>query len=130
MNVNQNKGTGATVTFGATGTEQTLTGWNQSIGVSGNSNDYVGYKLVGSAAIAGSIAYTSSLNPVVTDGQGNAQSANWNRNYANSKSHIAITQSGDPALYLEEGLINSRKRPVYTTSDGTTYWEVIKWETI
>lgn len=128
-NVNHNVGTGATLTFGPEGTEQTLTGWNQNIGVSGNSREYDGYKLVGPNATSGAINYDSSANPVLVDGSGNSQMSSWDINTASSKSTVTITQAGDPALFVETGMIRRRPRPVYTTSDGTTYWEVIRWDT-
>lgn len=128
--LNHTTATGNTITIGSETNKMTLTGWSQSLSVSGNVQTLKGYAIEGAATtISGSVAYQSSASPFIAAGSASSNVADWTKNFADSKSRVDIVQTGDAADFKTTGMVLRKPRPVFTTADGTVYWEVITWRT-
>ena len=119
-NVSLSVGPGSTVTVG-TNSVVSDTGYVQNFGASANIGVYPGcYLTTGSST--GSVSYITSSQPVAS---GNTIT----RNEANSSRNTSCTGTGSSSAtgYVETGIISRKSRPILTTLDGTTYYEVVTW---
>jgi hypothetical protein len=119
-NVSLSRGPGSTVTIG-TNAIVSDTGFVQNFGASANIGVYPGCYLT-SAGSSGTVAYITSSQPVAN---GNIIS----RSESASSRDTTCTGTGSSAAtgYVEIGIIKRNSRPILTTIEGVTYYEVITW---
>ena len=119
-NVSLSVGPGSTVTVG-TNAVVSDTGYVQNFGASANIGVYPGcYLTAGSST--GTVSYITSSQPVAN---GNIIT----RDEASSSRNTSCTGTGSSSAtgYSTTGVISRKSRPILTTLDGTTYYEVVTW---
>ncbi|MGB0356027.1 MAG: hypothetical protein ACPGII_08195, partial [Opitutales bacterium] len=119
-NVQLSEGPGVTVSAGTTAVV-TQTGYVKNFSASSRIQTYPGCYLTSSSS-TGSISYTSSSTPRVS---GNVISSDTATSTRQTKC-IGTGASGATG-YATTGIIKRQSRPILTTLDGTTYYEVITW---
>jgi hypothetical protein len=119
-NVSLSVGPGSTVTVG-TNAVVSDTGYVQNFGASANIGVYPGCYLTAGGS-NGTVSYITSSQPVASGNTIYRQEASSSRNTS-----CTGTGSSSAEGYSETGIISRKSRPILTTLDGTTYYEVVTW---
>ena len=122
-NVSLTKGPGDTISVGTTSVVSD-TGYVQNFGASANIGVYPGCYLTNGSS-NGTVSYIASSQPVAN---GNVIT----RDESSSDRSTACNGTGSSAAtgYVETGVISRKSRPILTTLDGTTYYEVVTWSVV
>ena len=116
--------TGEVITQG-----ETITNYypKQSVSSSASVRVYPERYLIGSDSLTAELKYQSQLNRAQQVGGGVPLSNT--PLYDTKQVNMRVTGSTAPKGYSTSGTIKTDSRPIITTADGVTYYEVVRWKT-
>ena len=108
---------------------ETITNYypKQSVSSSASVRVYPERYLIGSDSLTAELKYQSQLNRAQQVGGGVPLSNT--PLYDTKQVNMRVTGSTAPKGYSTSGTIKTDSRPIITTADGVTYYEVVRWKT-